>query len=179
MRSNLELIRVWKEDKKAVTLESGLTELNECLDVIASAIQPRCWLFINGDLGAGKTTFISMLFKKMGYSGIVSSPTFSIVNVMQFDGKVKTVRKACHLDLYRLKKASELMHLGLEVEFTADSFCIFEWAEKIDAEDWDEFFNVTLCRRPVEIISIDIEYKTISEKRVYTFGWLEPGALFQ
>ncbi|MEY3902797.1 MAG: hypothetical protein RL189_2103 [Pseudomonadota bacterium] len=178
MSRDEELIRIWKEDKKSVTLESGLTALHDCMELIASAIQPSCWLFINGDLGAGKTTFISLLLKTMGYPGVVSSPTFSIVNVMQFDGKFKSVRKACHLDLYRLKKASELMHLGLEVEFTSDSFCIFEWAEKIEAEDWADFFNVTLCRRPVEIMTVNIEYQSESDTRVYTLGWLEPNALF-
>jgi tRNA threonylcarbamoyladenosine biosynthesis protein TsaE len=177
LSGDTELIRIWKEDKKSVTLESSLTALDDCMEPIASAIQPRCWLFINGDLGAGKTTFISMLLKAMGYHGVVSSPTFSIVNVMHFVGKFNSIGKACHLDLYRLKKASELMHLGLEVEFTGDSFCIFEWAEKIDAEDWADFFNVTLCRRPAEIMTVNIEYQKDSDNRIYTFGWLDPNAL--
>lgn len=69
-------------------------------------------VFLRGDLGAGKTTFVQGLMEAFGYKEPVRSPTFSLVNIHPVDrGEIQQV---AHIDLYRLKIPSEVLRLGLD-----------------------------------------------------------------
>lgn len=85
-------------------------------------------VFLQGDLGAGKTTFVQGLVGALGYTEPVRSPTFALMHLYPVDhGAIKRI---VHLDLYRLKDRSELRAFGLE-EFLHDSTTIVlvEWPE--------------------------------------------------
>nr|WP_068889699.1 tRNA (adenosine(37)-N6)-threonylcarbamoyltransferase complex ATPase subunit type 1 TsaE [Pedobacter panaciterrae] len=80
-----------------------------------------------GDMGAGKTTFIKALAKALGVKELVSSPTFSIVN--EYEGKGKTFY---HFDFYRIKNLQEAYDIGYEEYFFSGNTCFIEWPEKVE-----------------------------------------------
>ena len=78
---------------------------------------------IDGAMGAGKTTLISEICKKMGVLEATSSPTFSLVN--NYQGKKEPIY---HFDFYRLKNPNEAIDFGVEEYFESGSLCLLEWA---------------------------------------------------
>jgi tRNA threonylcarbamoyladenosine biosynthesis protein TsaE len=81
---------------------------------------------LDGDLGAGKTTFTKYLCLSLGVKGYVNSPSYSIVN--EYDGDVKIN----HFDVYRIFSIEELYEIGYEEYFNNESITIIEWALKIE-----------------------------------------------
>lgn len=81
-------------------------------------------LLLQGNLGAGKTTFTQFLLKNLGSQDEVSSPTYAIVNEYHTPkGNV------FHFDLYRMKSLDEVFDIGMD-EYLDNSFlCIIEWPE--------------------------------------------------
>lgn len=78
---------------------------------------------VNGEMGAGKTTFIRTLCKSMGIEDLVSSPTYGYVN--EYDSSF--YGKVYHFDLYRLEKIEEAYDIGMEEYIYSDALCIIEW----------------------------------------------------
>ena len=85
-------------------------------------------IFLQGDLGAGKTTFVQGLVEAFGYTEPVRSPTFALMHTYSIEHE--TIKRIVHLDLYRLKDQSELRAFGLE-EFLDDpsTVVLVEWPE--------------------------------------------------
>lgn len=81
-------------------------------------------ILLNGDLGAGKTTLVKAIFKALGASGNVSSPTFGIANEVQLPNET-----AYHLDLYRVEHVDELAQFGFEEYLYSGGYCLIEWPE--------------------------------------------------
>ncbi len=86
-------------------------------------------VFLDGDLGAGKTTFTQGVLESFGYTEPVRSPTFSIMNIYPINRGL--ISKVIHLDFYRFNSPDEIRTLGLE-DFLEDPKIIFliEWPEK-------------------------------------------------
>lgn len=84
---------------------------------------------LNGDLGAGKTTFTKYLAEYMGIKNPVTSPTFTLIQ--EYQGKKFNL---VHCDMYRIEDESELVEMGLEdilYDLGKDKIVIIEWPEKI------------------------------------------------
>tara|TARA_B100000427_G_C15425424_1_gene558259 strand:+ start:108 stop:554 length:447 start_codon:yes stop_codon:yes gene_type:complete len=82
-------------------------------------------VFLEGNLGAGKTTFTKGLMKGLGYNELVKSPTYNLVEIHETD-KLKVF----HFDLYRINDPHELTEIGIgEYLEEENSICIFEWPE--------------------------------------------------
>jgi tRNA threonylcarbamoyladenosine biosynthesis protein TsaE len=98
----------------------------------------------SGDLGAGKTTFISALCKQMGIAEAVTSPTYSIIQ------EYATLRSEViyHIDLYRIKSDQEAMDAGIEDCLNSSEICMVEWPERAP----EIFPSETIFTR-IEIIS--------------------------
>ncbi|MGF7081161.1 tRNA (adenosine(37)-N6)-threonylcarbamoyltransferase complex ATPase subunit type 1 TsaE [Mucilaginibacter sp. UYCu711] len=107
---------------KATTL-SDLPAAASQLVTFAGA--EKIFLF-NGDMGAGKTSFIKSLCEALGVKEAVTSPTFAIVN--EYRG---ADIKIYHFDFYRLKNQTEALDMGAEEYFYSGNYCFIEWPEKI------------------------------------------------
>lgn len=105
-------------DKKAT--ENTGKMLAKCL-----SLSWPCTLFLQGNLGAGKTTFVRGFLKGCGYVGAVKSPTFTLVEEYQFpEGPLY------HFDLYRIEDPEELELVGIREYCSPNAFLIIEWPEK-------------------------------------------------
>ena len=119
--------------KKGV--EEGLILLNERgetvspLEILQTTEPHRVFAF-DGQMGAGKTTFIKTLCEAMGTEDIVNSPTFAIVNVYDVEQPYKG--EVYHFDCYRLKDIREAMDFGAEEYLYSGNYCFIEWPELIE-----------------------------------------------
>ena len=93
---------------------------------LSRAGEEKIWL-IEGEMGAGKTTFIKTLCKQLGVIDSMSSPTFSIVN----EYLTSTNEHVFHFDFYRLKSEREAIDIGIEDYFYSGAYCFIEWSERI------------------------------------------------
>lgn len=100
------------------------------LDVVSiqliDCIKQNKFVVFDGEMGAGKTTFIKYICKNLGVSDTVSSPTFSIVNEYQTSNNT-----IYHFDFYRLNSEEEAHNIGIEEYFYSGNICLVEWAFKI------------------------------------------------
>lgn len=104
-----------------------------------SDLQSNIFAFY-GNMGAGKTTFITALCRVLGVEDSVNSPTFTIVN----EYRAKRGFPIYHFDFYRINKVSEAYEIGIDEYFGGDGLCFIEWPQKIDAILPEEIINVTI-----------------------------------
>lgn len=100
----------------------------------------------SGELGAGKTTFITALCKELKVTETITSPTYSIIQ----EYKANDNKIIFHIDLYRLKSNFEAIEAGVEDCFLSNEICMVEWPEKAPA-----IFPVNTIYSNIEILSSD------------------------
>ena len=115
---------------------------------LADKLMPADVLTLEGDLGAGKTTFTKSVAKGLGITRNVNSPTFTILK--QYEGRIPLN----HLDVYRLADSDE--DLGWDELFYGDAVSIIEWAHLIQED------------LPQERLEIQI-FRLDEDKRKFTF----------
>lgn len=90
----------------------------------------RTVLTFEGEMGAGKTTFINALCRELGVeSDLTGSPSFAIANEYRSD---TTAELIYHFDLYRLESLEEALDLGFEDYLDCGALCLIEWPGIVD-----------------------------------------------
>ena len=123
---------------------------------LAALLQPGDVVTLEGELGAGKTTFTKGIANGLGITRTLSSPTFTIIK--EYRGDIPLY----HMDAYRLEHSEE--DLGFEEYFNGEGISVVEWAQFIEA-----FL-------PDERLDVKIEYITEQER---TFIFTPKGLHFE
>ena len=121
---------------------------------VASFLEKGMVIVLTGDLGAGKTLFVSGMLDFFGKREEVSSPTFTIVNEYDLENSLKFF----HFDVYRLESSEEFLAIGGD-EFFEQGVSLIEWGERIE-EVLPEDCLIIHIKKDTEDIG----------KRVFTFS---------
>lgn len=130
---------------------------------IASLLLPGDVVLLEGDLGAGKTTFTQGVAVALGVKKNVNSPTFTIIK--EYKGKYPLY----HMDVYRLGPDSE-EDLGFDEYFYGEGISIVEWAHLIEGQLPDEYIKINIYHTGLDgqreiVLTIEGDrYHRISEK---------------
>lgn len=120
---------------------NSILDLDGIADKIIKAALDFPIIFFNGELGAGKTTLIKAICKKLGVTEHTTSPTFSIVNEYHTDEDTTIY----HMDLYRLVSLDEALNIGIEEYLDSGNLCLIEWPDIIEPLV-DEHLLITIER---------------------------------
>ena len=127
---NMATYTIKLDDNSNILLTNEKNETVSVLDLLKDHEPHRVFAF-DGQMGAGKTTFIKKLCEEMGTLDVVNSPTFAIVNVYDVERPYKG--EVYHFDCYRLKDIREAMDFGAEEYLYSGNYCFIEWPEMIEA----------------------------------------------
>jgi tRNA threonylcarbamoyladenosine biosynthesis protein TsaE len=92
---------------------------------LAPCAQPGMVIYLDGDLGAGKTTLVRGLLRTLGDTGLVKSPTYALVELHEVSGL-----HLYHFDFYRFNQPEEYLDAGLDEYFSGEGVCLVEWPER-------------------------------------------------
>ena len=120
---------------------NSLGQTRELAKAFSKVLKAPMVILLNGDLGAGKTTFVKEVVNALGSNDLVTSPTFTLLNT--YDAAFPVY----HFDMYRLASAEEAMNVGFEEYFDKgrlDGVCFVEWAENVEGliNDVDYEINI-------------------------------------
>ncbi len=93
--------------------------------LVARGLQPGLNIYLSGELGAGKTTFVRGLLRELGFEGRVKSPTYALVELY-----VISRLNLYHFDFYRFRDPEEWHEAGFRDLFSPSNICLVEWPEK-------------------------------------------------
>ena len=93
--------------------------------VLAKYLQPGLMIFLEGDLGAGKTTLVRGVLRGLKFEGRVKSPTYTLVESYSISSLY-----LYHFDLYRFKHEKEWLDAGFNELFNERNICFVEWPER-------------------------------------------------
>lgn len=132
---------------------------------LTTLLKPGMTLLLEGDLGAGKTTFTKGIGEGLEIKRIIKSPSYTIIREYQ-DGRMPLY----HIDLYRLSEG-EVFDLGLEEYFERDGIVVVEWPS-ISFEDMpNEYLSIKLKtaidqpqKRTIHLNAVGEKYQAILEK---------------
>jgi len=138
-----------------VTL-TGLPAIAE--EMMNDAEDTKVWLF-TGEMGAGKTTLIKFLCRKLGVADTMSSPTFSIINEYATDGG-----RVFHFDFFRIRNEAEAFDIGTEEYFYSGNYCFVEWPEKIPGLIPPEYVHIKIDLESQTLRTIALSFHDGKEK---------------
>jgi tRNA threonylcarbamoyladenosine biosynthesis protein TsaE len=110
-------------------------------------------VFLKGNLGSGKTTFVQGVVKSFGNKGFARSSSFMLVNEYNANGI-----KLFHIDLYRLKLSS-VWDMGIEEYLYSGNISLIEWSNRLVGAENDNFWNIEIENTAGSERKIKIEKK--------------------
>lgn len=118
-------------DEAQLFLQNEKGQAVPAIEILRAHPQARVFAF-QGQMGAGKTTFIKQLCQELKTDDVVNSPTFAIVNVYEIShGQGRTAEEIYHFDCYRLKDIREAVDFGAEDYLYSGNYCFIEWPDII------------------------------------------------
>ena len=123
-RTTLTLITKMKNEEYTSYLIKDETAMQQLGAQLSSICSNHCILYLEGDLGAGKTTLVRGFLRALGYTEKVKSPTYTLVEHYLLND-----RDIYHFDLYRLTDPSELEYIGIRDYFVKKGIFLIEWPE--------------------------------------------------
>jgi len=123
---------------KSISINST-AELNKVADELLAFAAGQKFFIFEGEMAAGKTTFIKAFCEAIGVEDVVSSPTFSIVNEYESNHGL-----VYHFDFYRLKNLQEAYDIGYEEYFYSDNYCLVEWPSKVEELLPEQYIKVQI-----------------------------------
>jgi tRNA threonylcarbamoyladenosine biosynthesis protein TsaE len=141
------------DELAAGVVSSSPEDTSALAERLAMALPEDAILALQGDLGAGKTTWVKAMAKTWGIEQTVKSPTFNLVSIY------KGQRQLVHVDAYRLESPEALDGLMLD-EFLQSPFClIIEWPERIQSwlppnAYWLKFEIESAARRRMQLTQL-------------------------
>jgi tRNA threonylcarbamoyladenosine biosynthesis protein TsaE len=106
----------------------GEHELDNLAIELLPLINKHKVVVFEGEMGAGKTTFIKSICQKLGYTGLVNSPTYALANAYETENQ----KKIWHFDFYRIKSEEEAYDIGFEEYLYGGDICLIEWPSKVE-----------------------------------------------
>ncbi len=119
--------KVFSRDSYVEVLQ-GVGDLDGAAGRLWDRLAGRRLVLLEGALGSGKTTLVSAWCRRLGVSGVVCSPTFSLIQ--RYASPTGWVH---HVDLYRILDEGALFDIGIST--CLEGYCFIEWADKF-AIDW-------------------------------------------
>ena len=121
------LFPAWRDEPGAAqsgTGQLGAAQIGTAAAQTGTAL-PGAVVYLQGDLGAGKTTCVRSLLRTLGVTGLVRSPTYTLVEMYRL-----AALTCVHVDLYRLQALTEVDELGLRDLVGPGCLLLVEWPEK-------------------------------------------------
>lgn len=140
----------------------SLADIDSAAQEFVSLMDNRTVYAFNGEMGAGKTTFINAVARALGVEDDpTGSPTFAIVNEYRSD---TTAELIYHFDLYRIENLEQAFDIGIEDYFESGAVCLIEWPDRVEDILPDDTVTVNITVSPdgsrtltLENLSDDIE----------------------
>jgi tRNA threonylcarbamoyladenosine biosynthesis protein TsaE len=140
---------------RCANLSFLLADENATMDFaqrLAAQLKPGMVIYLQGDLGAGKTTLVRAVLNALGYTGRVKSPTYTLLEPYQVaDLGLR------HFDLYRMNDEEEWESAGFRDEFNGHNIFFIEWPDKarnsLPPADVEIGFEILPQGRKIEILS--------------------------
>lgn len=108
-----------KQKAFSLSNEAAMIDFGQCL---GEQCPDGTVIFLEGELGVGKTTLCKGVLKAFGHEGAVKSPTYTLVEPYELGDKM-----LFHFDLYRLSEPEELEYMGIRDYFSGSGVCLIEW----------------------------------------------------
>ncbi len=103
----------------------SLAETEQIARLIAADLSMPACVYLEGGLGTGKTTLCKTIIQVLGYKGVVTSPTYNLIQEYPIKNGI-----VYHMDLYRLQSPEELEFLAIADLWSKQSLFLIEWPEK-------------------------------------------------
>jgi tRNA threonylcarbamoyladenosine biosynthesis protein TsaE len=125
--------------------------MEACGKQFARLVKPPLVIYLTGQLGAGKTTWVRGLLRGLGHVGLVKSPTFTLVEEYELN-----IGMIYHFDLYRVRDPKELQQIGIESYFHPQAIVLIEWPEQgkgfLVPCNWQLSFKITESGRLLTLV---------------------------
>jgi tRNA threonylcarbamoyladenosine biosynthesis protein TsaE len=176
-----------------LALQRNLNESEAALFALelSAGLKPGTWIFLLGDLGAGKTTFVSCMMRSRRPDSQLSagdatqssqidtqSPTYAVVQNYPPVGHLSDrFDDVVHMDLYRIRDPKELLYMGLDLVVGPGSLVIVEWPSRLSELEWAQFWKESGVEVPKEVLELTIGHvpanpalRSYSFKTITQFG---------
>lgn len=125
-----------------IHIVSSLQELELLAKLVAEQLRIGDIVCLQGDLGAGKTTFAQYLGKSLGVQEEMTSPTYTMLAEYEIHRNLKDITKFIHIDAYRESMDTNYVHEIIRTVEEQKAVVVIEWPEKLGIEIIQRHWNI-------------------------------------